>query len=109
MEQSEFVLQLRMLATLAFLPSQNIVQVFATICDRIRRNFGAVTEEMLVYSEGTYIGSFCVDAPRGDPLLSMELRNMFHWTDAEFQRTNKRVEGWQRSFQGYLPSCQPGF
>lgn len=102
MEQSEFVLQLRMLATLAFLPSQNIGQVLAAICDRIRRNFGDVTEEMLVYFEGTYIGSFCVDAPRGDPLFSMELRNMFHRTDAEFQRTNNRVEGWQRSFQGHL-------
>ena len=98
-----------MLATLAFLPSQNIGQVFAAICDRIRWNFGDVTEEMLVYFEGTYIGSFCVDAPRGDPLFSMELRNMFHRNDAMFQRTNNRVEGWQRSFQGHLPSCHPGF
>ena len=39
-EEPEFSLQLRMLTALEFLPSQNVVQGFAAICNKIRKNFG---------------------------------------------------------------------
>ena len=108
-EQPEFALQLRMLTALAFLPPQDVVRGFAAICNNIRRNFGDVTEQLLVYFEDTYIGRFCVDAPRVNPMLSIELCNIFHRTDAERSQTNNGVEGWQRSFQGHFSSYHPSF
>ena len=52
-EKPEFALQLRMLTTLAFLPSQDVVRAFITLCIEIRTNFGNVADKLLAYFEDT--------------------------------------------------------
>ena len=108
-EEPGFALQLRMLTALAFLPPQDVVRGFVAVCIEIRRNFGNVAGELLAYFEDTYVGRFRLNAPRNNPILSIELWNMFHRIDAELTRTNNSVEGWHRSFQGHLSSCHPSF
>ena len=86
LEEPEFAHQLRMLTALAFLPPQDVVRGFVTVCIEIRTNFGNVAEELLAYFEDTYVGRFRLNAPRSNPMLSIELWNMFHRTDAELPR-----------------------
>ena len=49
MEEPGFALQLRMFTALAFFPPQDVVRGFASICNKIRKNFGDVTEKPLFY------------------------------------------------------------
>ena len=72
MEEPEFDLQLKMLTALAFLPPQGVVRGFSAIFNKIKKNFGDVTEQLLFHFEDTYISRFCVDAPRGNPRFSIE-------------------------------------
>ena len=108
-EEPELALQLRMLTALAFLPPQDVVRGFVAVCIEIRTNFGNVAEELLACFENTYVGRFPLNAPRNNPIFSIELWNMFHRTDAELPRTKNSVEGWHRSFQGHFSSWHPSF
>ena len=49
------------------------------------------------------------NAPRSDPLLFINLWNMFNRTDQELSWTNNRIEGWHQNLQGHLSACRPNF
>ena len=100
-----------MLTALAFLPPppQDVVRGFLAVCIKIRTNFGNVADELLAYFEDNYVGGYRLNAPRNNPIFSIELWNMFHRTDVELPRTNNSMEVWHRSFQGHLSSCHPSF
>ena len=75
-----------MLTGLTFLPPQDAARGFAAVCIEIRTNFGNVADELLAYFEDTYVGRFRLNAPRNDPIFSIKLWNMFHRTDAGFDK-----------------------
>ena len=61
-----------MLTALAFLPPQDVVRGFVAVCIEIRTNFGNVAEELLAYFEDTYVGRFRLNAPRNNPMFSID-------------------------------------
>ena len=98
-----------MLTALAFLPAGNVIEGFVELVDTIRTLYEDVTEDLLQYFEGTYIGRYRRNAPRRHPLFAINLWNMFNRTDVELPRTNNSVEGVHRSFQGHVSACHPVF
>ena len=75
----EFALTIRMLAALAFVPPNDVIDSFETLADYSRNGYG------------------------------LELDDMFHRTDNELPRTNNVVEGWHRGFQSHVTTCHPSF
>lgn len=53
MKEPEFAFQQQMLTALVFRSTQDIIWGFAAVCYEIKRNFGNVAEEQLVYFEET--------------------------------------------------------
>jgi hypothetical protein len=108
-DDPEFALQMRMLPALAFLPPDQVVQVFEMLSDQIRENYDDEANDLLDYFENTYIGRFRRNAPRANPMFSIVMWNMFHRTQQEMPRTNNHIEGWHRKFQGICMSYHPRF
>ena len=58
MNNAEYGLSLRMIAALAFLPPQDVVNSFEEFCVVIRNQYDGDADEVLNYFEDTYIGRF---------------------------------------------------
>ena len=106
-EDPEFALHLRMLAALAFVPENNVIQYFNQLCDSIQQVYADDCVEILDYFENHYIGRFRRNAPRRPPLFSLDIWNMFHRTQHELPRTNNSIEGWHRAFQANVSAWHP--
>ena len=104
-KMERFVIIVNGLQSLTIITKRSILCVAAVL----NLPLGDVTEELLFYFEDTYIGRFYVDAPKGNPMFSIELWKMFHGTDAELSQINNSVEDWHHSIQGHLSSCHPSF
>ena len=109
MNDPQFGLQLRMIAALAFLPSQDVVNSFDELCVVTRNQYDGDADEVLDYFEDTYVGCFCRNAPRRLPLFPIELWNMFNRTAEELPRTNNNIEAWRNGFQANVSSTHPTF
>ena len=109
MNDHEFGLQLRMIAALAFVPSQDVVNSFDEFCVVIQNQYDRDADEVLDYFEDTYIGRFRRNAPRRPPLFPIELWSIFNRTAEELPRTNDNIEAWYNSFQANVPSTHPTF
>ena len=94
-----------MLCALAFLPPNDVVQMFEELVDLIRANYNNDVEDLLKYFEDTYISHYQRIAPRRILLFPIELWNMFNRTVEELPRTNNSVKDSHRRFQGHLTSC----
>jgi hypothetical protein len=103
----EFALHLRMIAALAFVPPDDLVEFFDELCDTIRGTYNEEVDVILDYFEDTYIGRFRRNAPRAPPLFGIEIWNMFHRTHQEMPRTNNHIEGWHRRFQSLCMASHP--
>ena len=97
-----------MLCTLAFLPT-NLINCFVALCPETRNNFNADADDLLEYFMNTCIGRFFEIALYSDPLLFINLWNMFNKTDQELPWINNSIEGWHQNFQGHLSACHPNF
>lgn len=104
-EDQELALHLRMLCALAFLPPNDVVQMFEELVDLIRANYNNDVEDLLKYFEDTYISHYQRIAPRRILLFPIELWNMFNRTVEELPRTNNSVKDSHRRFQSHLMSC----
>ena len=109
MNDPQFGVQLRMIATLAFVPSQDVVNSFDRLCVVIQNQYVGDADEVLNSFEDTYIGRFRKNAPRRPPLFPIELWNMFNRTAEKLPRTNNNIEVWRNSFQANVPSTHPTF
>ena len=105
----EFALTIRMLAALAFIPPNDVIDSFETLADYSRNGYGLELDDMLDYFQDTYIGRFRHNVPRRRPTFNIETWSMFHRTDNELPRTNNVVEGWHRGFQSHVTTCHPSF
>ena len=109
MNDPEFGLQLCVIAALAFVPLQDVVNSFDALCIFIRNQYDRDTDEVLDYFENTYIGRFLRNAPRRPPLFPIELWNRFHRTAEELPRTNNNIEAWRNSLQANVSFTHPTF
>ena len=109
MNDPQFGLQLRMIAALAFVPPQDVVNSFDERCVVIRCQYDGDDDEVLDFFEDTYIGRFRRNAPRRPPLFPIKLWNMFNRTAEELTQTNNNIEAWYNSFQANVSSTHPMF
>ena len=58
MADEEFALTIRMLAALAFVPPNDVIDSFDTLADYSRNGYGQDLDNMLDYFEGNCIGRF---------------------------------------------------
>ena len=75
-----------MLAALALVPPNNVIDSFDTLAYYSRNGYGQDLED-------NYMGRFRHNAPRRLPTFNSETCNMFHRTDNELPRTNDAAEG----------------
>lgn len=108
-EDFELALHMRMIPALAFVPPDQVIDVFERLSDEIRRIYEDEVDQLLDYFEDTYIGRFRRNALRAAPTFSIQMWNMFHRTQQEMPRTNNHIEGWHRKFQGICNSYHPRF
>ena len=109
MSDLKFGLQLRMIAALAFVPPQDVVNSFDELCVAIRNQYDGDADKVLDYFEDTYIGRFRRNSPRRPRLFPIELWNMFNRIAEELPRTNNNIESWHNSFQANVSSTHPTF
>ena len=69
MADEEFALTIRMLAALAFVPPNDVIDSFDTLADYSRNRYGQELDDILDYFEDSYIGRFRHNAPRRRPTL----------------------------------------
>ena len=63
MNDPQFSLQLRMIAALALVAPQDVVNSFDELCVVIRNQYDGDAHKVLDYFGDTYIGPFCRNAP----------------------------------------------
>ena len=84
---------IHMLAALALVPPNNVIDSFDTLAYYSRNGYGQDLDDMSDYFEDNYMGRFRHNAPRRLPTFNSEICNMFHRTDNELPRTNDAAEG----------------
>ncbi|XP_022171031.1 uncharacterized protein LOC111034225 [Myzus persicae] len=104
---SNFALELRKLAALAYVPENNVISAFESLLDS---EFYRENEESLSglinYFEDTWIGRPCRRARRA-PLFSINVWNCYALLKYDIPRTNNSVEGWHNCFSSMLSSRHP--
>jgi len=70
-----FASNLRLLAALAFVPSNNVIEYYEFLCDEVA--FGEEVTPLLDYFEDIFIGRPLRVGGRRDPLFSIEMWNVF--------------------------------
>ncbi|XP_022161380.1 uncharacterized protein LOC111027331 [Myzus persicae] len=104
---SEFSLQVRYLSALAFVPENDVIDAFETLCESTYyTNNEDVLEPLISYFEDTWIGR-PNRRRRRNPRFPISLWNCFRSTISGLPRTNNYVEGWHRGFNNLLSSCHP--
>ena len=97
----------KLLAALAFLPSNQITQAFEEVSEKLEDlQLGHAMQELYEYFEDTYIGR---PHRRGRkvPLFSSEIWNCKQRTDRNLPRTTNKIEGWHRAIQTLYDSPHP--
>ena len=73
-----------MIAAVAFVPPNDVTDVFEELSEVIRNSCNADADGILDYIEDSYIGQYRRNAPRRrPPLFAIEMWNMFHRTHLE--------------------------
>jgi len=104
---SEFSLQVRYLSALAFVPENDVIDVFETLCESTYYTDNEeVLEPLISYFEDTWIGR-PNRRKRRNPRFPISLWNCYTSTISGLPRTNNYVEGWHRGFNNLLSSCHP--
>ena len=90
----KFALTMRMLPALAFVPGQNVVSAFETLCESDELPLEA--EPVVQYFEENWIGKVNLRRQRSQPRFQLIWWNAFDATKANLPRTNNNVEAWHR-------------
>ena len=79
----EFALHLRMISALAFVPPNDVQNLFDQLAALIRKQYGNGADGVLDYFEDNYFRRFRANAPRDIPTFPIDFWNMLHRTDDE--------------------------
>ena len=92
---------MRIVASLAFVPTLDVPQAFYDLETDTRLNYNNHNgvDAVLDYVEDTYIGRQRRGRPRDIPMFPIQIWNMYDRTLALLPRTNNNVEGWHKRFQ----------
>ncbi|XP_022160646.1 uncharacterized protein LOC111032207 [Myzus persicae] len=108
MEDSEFALQIRMMAALTFVPEEDVENAWNELLDS---EFYSLNEEILTpltnYFEDTWIGRLDRRNRRKPALFPVTLWNCHKYIFENIPRTNNSVEGWHNGFASSLNACHP--
>lgn len=106
-DEQEFSLAVREIAALAFIPLEDVTEVFEKMEET---NQDARIDELLDYFQTTFIGRRVGrQGRRRDPLFSLHMWNVFSRAEGEQPRTNNACEGWHRRFQSNVGAYHPTF
>ncbi|XP_022169656.1 uncharacterized protein LOC111033288 [Myzus persicae] len=102
---SDFALNLRKLAALAYIPENDVVSAFETL---VESQFyqQEMLSNLIDYFEDTWIGRLNRKTRRA-PLFSIKIWNCYSMLDDNIPRTNNSVEGWHNSFNSMLSAHHP--
>ena len=90
----EFVIRMRMLPALAFVPPELVGWSFEHLVTVFPKNAYPLSK----YFEETYIGLRNINGGRNPPLFPIDLWNIFHLVAQGLPRTTNLVERWHRGF-----------
>ena len=99
----EFLLKLKMLPSLAFVPEHEVVDCY----NILMIDFPASALNVARYFEETYIGKQLPDQSRRIPLFPIRIWNMHERVRSQLARTNNAVEGWHNAFQSGIACSHP--
>ncbi|CAG9768205.1 unnamed protein product [Ceutorhynchus assimilis] len=104
----DFALELRKLAALSFVPSDNVVAAFEELLvSAFYREHEEVLLPVFNYFEDTWIGRCDRKGHRRPPLFTISLWNYFKLVEEDIPRMNNSVEGWYNSFSSVLGAAHP--
>ncbi|KAE9529589.1 hypothetical protein AGLY_011685 [Aphis glycines] len=93
--------------TQTFVPENDVINVFETLCESAYYTDNEeVLEPLISYFEDTWIGR-PNRRKRRNPRFPISLWNCYTSTISGLPRTNNYVEGWHRGFNNLLSSCHP--
>ena len=101
---TDFNLFVRMLAALAFVPVNGVVDTFDTL---LEGHAPATAQPIIDYFEDNFIGRLTRRHVRRAPLFSLDVWNVSGRVEDVLPRTNNSVEGWHRAFQSSLSCAHP--
>jgi hypothetical protein len=105
---SQFALLLRQLPALAFVPPDDVSQVFDLLMDSefFTSNFDEI-RDLVNYFEDNWIGRPARRGGRSAAIYPISLWNVYEQTMQDLPKTNNAVEGWHRGFSQLLGSHHP--
>ena len=92
MADEESALAIRMLAAMACVPPNDVIDSFDTLADYSRNRYAQDLDNMLNYFEDNYIGRFRHNAPRRRPTFNIKTWNMCHRTYNELREPIMRLK-----------------
>ena len=94
------------LTALAFVPKEDVIDVFNKLMASLDEETDEVLGEFLVYFETTWLGAVQRERRRR-PCFDISLWNVREKTLLGIPRTNNSVEGWHRAFQQRMSVVHP--
>ncbi|QQP58582.1 Uncharacterized protein FKW44_003950 [Caligus rogercresseyi] len=101
----DFALKMRMLAALAFVPPEDVVQSFEVLV--ANNNYLEESQIVLDYVEDNWIGRPNCHGIRRPPRFNINLWNCYEAAKECGSKTNNSCEAWHRSFNELVGSCHP--
>ena len=105
LEDEEFAIKIKMLASLAFVPEYEVIDCFTILMG----DFPVSGKEIAEYFEVNYIGKRRVDQSRRIPPFPIRIWNMFTRVRSRLLRTNNSIEGWHNAFKSGITCPHPSF
>ena len=96
-------LKIRMLAALAFVPVDDIVESFEHLADSMPDEAQPITD----YFEDTYIGRLQRRGRRRQPPFAHDMWSVHNRVEEGLPRTNNHIEGWHRRMQSNVGAHHP--
>lgn len=104
----EFAQKIKLLAALAFVKADEVVQIFNRISDEV---FGEDEDlqDFLFSFETEFVARYDRKRIARDPQFPIKFWNQFDACRSNLPRTNNNVEGWHRSFNELVRQKHPSF
>ena len=102
-EDREFLIKLKMLPSLAFVPEEDVVDCY----NILMTDFPESALNVAVYFEETYIGKRLPDNSRRIPPFPIRIWNIFERVREQLPRTNNAVEGWHNALNSSIGCSHP--